>query len=225
MKILLGATVALLIGALAMSYSGMKQGVADAPKEEQARIKLQIAELNLEVEKLKAEKAQQSATPTTYAPAAPIAPAIPTDSELANIRAQLAEKDAAIQKLEKDKNKAERNAKLSDEEISALAVEKIESHDGEQRRARLIAQALPVAVVKEYAEDPQNGDFAVLETIKPEQVQVQVGDILGIRKKTGILGQLKVTRIDPEGIIATVMPGFGPVKPQVGDELIVPPTP
>jgi hypothetical protein len=53
--------------------------------------------------------------------------------------------------------------------------------------------------------------------------QVQPGAILAIRRNTGILGQVKVSDVTAEGAIASPMPGFGPVEPKVGDELIIPP--
>jgi hypothetical protein len=53
--------------------------------------------------------------------------------------------------------------------------------------------------------------------------QIQAGVIVAIRRQTGILGQFKVSDITAEGAIANPLPGFGQVKPQVGDELILPP--
>ena len=53
--------------------------------------------------------------------------------------------------------------------------------------------------------------------------QVQPGTILAIRRKTGILGQLKVSEVTAEGGIANPLAGFGPANPEVGDELILPP--
>jgi hypothetical protein len=55
----------------------------------------------------------------------------------------------------------------------------------------------------------------------PEQVQQNT--ILAIRRKTGILGQVKVTSIEGGEAIASPLPGFGPIRPDVGDELILPP--
>ena len=85
----------------------------------------------------------------------------------------------------------------------------------------MIAQALLIGRVKEYVEDAQYGGFITFDILMPEQVQV--GTILAIRRKTGILGQLKVSDVSAEGGIANPLPGFGPVQPQVGDELILPP--
>ena len=46
---------------------------------------------------------------------------------------------------------------------------------------------------------------------------------LGIRRKTGILGQFKVSGVSAEGGIANPLPGFGPFQPKIGDDLILPP--
>lgn len=219
MKLLLGATIALLLGALAMSYNGMKQGVASASPEDRQRVALEIEQIRLEVEKLKAEKAAQDLPPRV--PIAPPTPAVPTDAELADLKEQLQQKEAELKTLDAEKKKEEKRAKLFDSENAELSRGLVEKGDPEFRRARLIGQALLVAKVKEYVEDATNGDFVVLDIQMPEQIQA--GTILSIRKNSGILGQLKVTTIDPEGAVANLLPGFGTLKPQPGDELIIPP--
>ena len=85
----------------------------------------------------------------------------------------------------------------------------------------MISQALLIGKVKEYVEDAALGGFVTFEVLMPEQVQT--GTVVAIRRKTGILGQLKVSDVTVEGAIANPLPGFGPVKPVVGDELILPP--
>ncbi|MCU0751880.1 MAG: hypothetical protein MUC40_02390 [Akkermansiaceae bacterium] len=132
MKLLLGATIALLLGALAVSWQGMRDGVKNAPADEVARLRKQITELRMEQDKLQLEKQIQ--------------------------------------------------------QLKASA---------------------------DY------GGFITFQILMPEQVQP--GTILAIRRKTGILGQLKVSDVTAEGGIANPLPGFGPVNPQVGDELILPP--
>ena len=47
MKLLLGATIALLLGALAVSWQGMNSGVKNAPPDELARLKKQVTELRV----------------------------------------------------------------------------------------------------------------------------------------------------------------------------------
>ena len=85
----------------------------------------------------------------------------------------------------------------------------------------MISQSLLIGRIREYVESPQGGDFVTFDVVLPEQVQV--GATIAIRRKTGILGQLKVSQVEADGAIANPLPGFGPVKPQVGDELILPP--
>ena len=55
MKLLLGATVALLLGALAVSWQGMNTGVKNASPDEIARLERQIRELRAEQDKIQIE--------------------------------------------------------------------------------------------------------------------------------------------------------------------------
>lgn len=218
MKILLGATIALLLGALAVSWQGMNEGVKNAPADEIARLHKEVSELRAETEKLQLEKMQQS-QPL-------VQPAAPSENEV--LKAQLAAaeqaaRDAADAAADAEA-RAARDAKLDDSEQLLQDKMGLESKDAELRRARLIRDALLVGKIVEYAEDPEHpelGGFVVLSVIMPEQVQE--GTVLAIRRKTGILGQLKVSQVTPDGAIANPMAGFGPVKPVPGDELILPP--
>lgn len=213
MKLLLGATVALLLGALAVSWQGMKQGVANTSPEEFARLKKQISELQKEQDRIKQERDIQhlrAATPVTPEPSA---------AEIQAMRAELEAEKAALRELEADTTA--RDSKVAQDEEGLLAQRDLEKGDSELRRARMIAEALLVAKVREYVEDPEYGGFATIDVLMPEQVQP--GTILAIRRKTGILGQLKVSEVTVEGAIANPLAGFGPVNPQPGDELILPP--
>lgn len=222
MKLLLGATVALLIGALAWSWKGMEQGVRDTPRDTSKRLQEQIDELNFQVERLQKEKQLRELRETQLQQTAPVPqPVAPTATAVEDLKAQLAEREAALQALSEEKDKADRKADNFREEAGQIAQREAEKHDQEGRRARLITQALLKARVKEYVEDPQTGAFTIVEILMPDQVNV--GDILAIRKNSGLLGQVKVTEITPEGAIASILPGFGIAKPQAGDELITPP--
>jgi len=210
MKILLGATIALLLGALAMSWSGMQQNVRNAPADEIARLKKQVDELKIEQDRLQLEKqiAQMKANdPVT----APVTQAV---AELDSIRTNI----ESINETLRAKADAERLAKLEEEEQKLLDQREIEGGDDQLRRARLIANALLVGKVVEYIDD--GGGFATIQLLMPELVQP--GSIIAIRRKTGILGQLKISDITPEGAIANPIPGFGNTKPVPGDELILP---
>ncbi|MES2477226.1 MAG: hypothetical protein V4640_15685 [Verrucomicrobiota bacterium] len=214
MKLLLGATIALLLGALAVSWQGMNTGVKNAPASDVARIEKQLKELLAEQDKLELERQMrllQTNSPTT--------PTASSADDLAAIRAAV-ESQAAARAAE-EAAKANRDAMVEDAEELEADKRNLESTDSELRRARMISEALLMGKVKEYVEDPQYGGFVTFDVLMPEQVQT--GTILAIRRKTGILGLLKVSDVTLEGAIANPLPGFGPVSPEVGDELILPP--
>jgi hypothetical protein len=211
MKLLLGATIALLLGALAVSWQGMNSGKKNAPADELARLEKQIKELRAEQDKLQLEKQmQQLRSSPAESPAASAA------ADLAAIRAQMEARAA-----EEAEARAKRDAKVADAEELEGDRRNLESKDIELKRARMISQALLIGRIREFVESAQGGDFVTFDVLMPEQVQT--GTIVAIRRKTGILGQLKVSDVTNEGAIANPLPGFGPVKPQVGDELILPP--
>jgi len=216
MKLLLGATVALLLGALAMSWQGMKTGVKSASPDELARLKKEIAELRAGQESIQRERQLQQlkASPAATLPA-------PNSAEVEAIKAQLAANQAALAQLEAEKNNGSRDAKLAQDEEGLLSQRDLEKGDTELRRARMIAEALLIGRVQESVEDAKFGGFITFSILMPDQVQP--GTILAIRRKTGILGQFKVSEVTAEGGIANPLPGFGPVTPKAGDELILPP--
>lgn len=212
MKLLLGATIALLLGALAVSWQGMKTGVRNAPQDEIARLEKQVKELRSEQDKLQLEKQmQQLRGSANDAP----------NAELEAMKLQVEKSKQALDELEQAKERTKRDKKVAQDEEGETAVRGLESKDSELRRARMISQSLLIGRVQEYVESPQGGDFVTFAVLLPEQVQV--GGIVAIRRKTGILGQLKVSQVEADGAIANPLPGFGPVKPQAGDELILPP--
>ena len=210
MKLLLGATIALLLGALAVSWQGMKTGVRNTPSAEIARLETQVRELRAEQDKLQLEKQRQQLIGTAPDP----------DAELNAMKLQLAQQKQALDQIDQQERDL-RDKKVADEEEVLGDQRALESKDVELRRARMISQSLLIGRVKEYVEDPALGGFVTFEVLMPEQVQT--GAIMAIRRKTGILGQLKVSDVSAEGAIANPLPGFGPVKPVAGDELILPP--
>ncbi|RYD40582.1 MAG: hypothetical protein EOP85_14020 [Verrucomicrobiaceae bacterium] len=214
MKLLLGATVALLLGALAVSWQGMNNGVKNTSPDEIARLEKQIRELRLEQDKLETQRRTEQlrtelATTSTQ----------PSATDLEAMKAEMEAGKEALRKIEEEN--AKRDAKVSQDEEGLIEQRKLESKDSELRRARMISEALLIGKVSEYVEDPQYGGFITFEILMPDQVQS--GVTVAIRRKTGILGQLKVTDVSADGAIASPLPGFGPVAPQVGDELILPP--
>lgn len=218
MKILLGATIALLIGALALSLQGMKEGVRNTSPDEIARLKQQVDELRVDKERLQLEREIQLLR--NAAPPAPAAAAANT-VEMDAMRAELAAAELALREIELEKAKAERDAEVFRDEAGEIGRRELEKADNNLRRSRLIKDALLMGRVMEYSEDAEFGDFVTVDVLMPENIRP--GTILAIRRNTGILGQLRVADVSPEGAIANIMPGFGPIKPQAGDELILPP--
>ena len=215
MKLLLGATVALLLGALAVSWQGMNTGVKNTSPDEIARLKVQVAELRKEQDNLQLEKRIQQTRAAAAAAPTPMSNA----AEIAALKAEAEANKAALAQIEAEK--AERDKKVAQDEEGLLSQRDLKKGDTELKRARMIAQALLIGKVKEYVDDAQAGGFITFDILMPEQVQV--GTTLAIRRKTGILGLLKVSDVSAEGGIANPQAGFGPVQPQVGDELILPP--
>ena len=226
MKLLLGATIALLFAAVVLSFTQTRQQVANAPPDELLRLRQQIDELRLEQERIELERKvrehrnQHLATPATPATPTP-EPAQQNQEEIAAMQAELAEKNAALRAIEEEKARAERDAEVYKEEAGLVGQREIERGDRDMRRARMIRDALLVARIQEYVGDDEFGGFCTIELLMPENVQS--GMTLGIRRNTGVIGHLRVTTIEGMEAVATPLPGFGPIDPQPGDELIIPP--
>ncbi len=217
MKLLLGATIALLFAALVMSWNHTRDQVANAPPDELTRLSRQIEELRLEQERLELERQvrQMRDIPATIHSSQPAA-----NPEFEAMKAELAAKEAALQAIEDERARAVRDAEVYKEEAGLAGQREIERSDNEMRRARLIRDALLVARVKEFAAD-EFGGFCTIELLMPEIVQS--GMTLAIRRQTGILGHLRISSIEGMEAVASPMPGFGDAQPQPGDELIIPP--
>jgi hypothetical protein len=214
LKILLGATVALLVGALAVSFKNGKPSERPADKSELAEVKRQLQEIQIEQDRLETERQRRMLQEAAAAQSAVVPAPVAAPAELAAMQEQIAE-------LQKEKEKAERDAETADREAAFVGGKMLESRDKEARRARMISQAMLIARVKEWVEDPQFGGFATIEIVMQENVQP--GTILCVRRNTGILGRLKVGETTIEGAIANPVGNFPEARPQAGDELILEP--
>ena len=213
LKILLGATVALLLGALAVSYKNLNAPAKPAARNEQREILRQIEELRLEQDRLQIEK-QRMEIQQAAAQAPPVPAPVAEPAEIAAMQAQIAD-------LEKEKEKALRDAETADREAAFVGGKMLEGRDQEARRARMIRDSLVIARIQEWVEDPQFGGFATIEIIMPDNVQP--GSVLCVRRNTGILGRLRVGEMSIEGAIANPVGTFPEARPQAGDELILEP--
>ena len=202
-KIMLGMLVALLVGALAMSWKGFRQEVRDTPKKELAEVQRQIAEIEQQRKLLHEEKERMML-------GVPLAQKGPTDTP---VIPEVAPQDAP-----------ETGAVFEDDEPSKEVVPETPDRPAmpsAEDRAKAIAAAPVVGKITEWVEDPNLGAFATLQVIDAAAVKAEA--VLSVRRGTGLLGKLKVSEVAPEGALASPTAVFGEVKPKVGDELIVEP--
>lgn len=210
LKILLGATVALLLGALAVSYKNSPAPAKSAEKSEVLEIQRKLQELQIEQDRL--ETLRQRRIMEEAATPAPVETAPP--AEIAAMQQQIA-------MLQLEKEKAERDAETADKEAAFVGGKMLENRDQELRRARMIKDSMLIARIKEWVSDPEFGGFATLDVLM--QQNVQPGTVLCIRRNTGILGRLRVSDVSIEGAIANPVGTFPEAQPQPGDELILEP--
>jgi hypothetical protein len=206
-KILLGMTVALLVGALAMSWKNFRQDVRATPKKEMAELQRQIAEIDQQQKQLQEERERlmggqpltPKASPSQAVPATPVPEVSPQDvPETGAVFGDDLQPQQAIPET------PDKPAMASPED-----------------RAKAIAVAPVVAKIKEWVEDPNLGTFVTIQVMDAAAVKAET--VLCVRRGTGILGRLKVSEVDGGEALANPSAVFGDVKPKVGDELIVEP--
>jgi hypothetical protein len=201
-KFLLAITVALLVGALAMSWKNFRQDVRGTPPKELAEVQRQIAEIEQQRKQLQVERDQlMQVQPPAPETAAPETAAIP---------------EVAVPEM------PETGAVFGDDlPVAEGGTPDAPAVQGTEERAKAIAAAAVVAKLTEWVEDPQLGSFATLQVT--DAAAVKAGTVLCVRRGSGILGKLEVSEVTPEGALANAVSVFGEVKPKAGDELIVEP--
>ena len=138
-------------------------------------------------------------------------------AELLMANAQLEEQN---RKLLADKEAAEKKQKQAEAETLAMNERASGQHDKQARRAKMIAQAMLMAQVKEVAKVDGKIQFVVLDV---KQSNVRMGSRLAIRRNTGIVGEVEITRMDAEATVADPLPNaVGKIDIKQGDELIIP---
>ncbi|MGB0774401.1 MAG: hypothetical protein ACPG32_05140 [Akkermansiaceae bacterium] len=208
-QILLGTTAAMLLMALLLSFNAMKDGeVGDQRRISYAD--LQNENLRLRAELTSTRTGQPAATPTT-----PIeTPPSVSEQDMEALKEQ--------NRLLKEKNEEEaRKRKQAEDETLAMNKRHVERHSKAAKREKLITQALLMGVVKQVHAPAGTPELVIVETKRPN---VREGTRLAIRRGTGIIGLIEVTRVDGTNCFAEPLlnPG-GVVDVKVGDELILPP--
>ena len=213
LKILLGATMALLLGAVVVLTSRMNDGVRNAPEEELAAMRSQLSELEAEIERVRTEKERLALRRLAEQPS-------PTDPVTrGEAQETVKELQERLAQLEREAEEARQDAELAERESGFLTERHAENSKREARRMKSIRDAALMATIQEWVEAPEIGGFATLKVENPDNVQPGVD--LAIRRNDGILGRLKVTEVTIEGAVATPITQFDEIKPQPGDELIL----
>ena len=207
MKVLLGATLGLLLALVVLAFTKL-------PGEKSTELEL----LRMENARLRAQAEAPAAAPLP-APL-PVQPAAETKipEETARELEAMRSKLAAIE-AEKRAEAEAAAAALENPEPAATAEEEPVTKS-QQRRARLIENAILIGQVESFDPDWNSVAFRVIR-----DDLIQRGLQLGIRRNSGIRGQIKITDLEPgtgagEPILGTF---FNGIDVQPGDELIIPP--
>ncbi|MGE9267566.1 MAG: hypothetical protein ACQKBY_05680, partial [Verrucomicrobiales bacterium] len=230
--IVLGLISLILAVAFFFSMGGLKKESADGQSQEEiAEIKAQIAALNAEAEALREQSPRYQNLPAVTDTPAPVstpsaADLLPDSSgETKEVSAEdLAEIErlrAEVEGLKEDKEKAERKAEVANEEAIWALGEKTKEEKRAERNKRSIENALTLGTVTAF-----NPEYGFL-TFRPAiERPFNPGEDLAVRRQSGILARINVTRSDAGGVIADVRPnalaeGMPPIK--AGDEIILVP--
>ena len=237
--VLLGATGLLLAIAVAMSIGSMRNdNSAD-----------KIAALEAELKRIEAGEAELIATSSANLPLTPATAPVPgtitdpianpgfssadlgdsaigrliSEAEVAEKEIEIAEKEAEIADLEAEVVRQTKKANIANMETEMFIGRAAEQQAKFRRDAKKVTEAIAMARVVEWV--PKDG-FVVIEILRRDLVQN--GEILGIRRGSGVLGQVKISRMYPEEgqAVADPIPSTfpGPFDIQVGDELILTPS-
>ena len=210
-QILLGATAAMLLAALRLSYMSMRDGEkGDNRKQQAVELLQENASYEAELKRLK------SGMPLT-------APILPVETPVTVSADKLKEIEIQNKLLREQVLRSEKKIAQAEEETLAMNQRQVQKHDKNARRARLISQAMIMAQVQEVAD--QKGIFVIVLNVKMPNA-VRMNTELAIRRGTGIVGRVVVSNIDDGAVFADPLPGTfpgGSVDVKVGDELIIPP--
>lgn len=205
MKIIIIATFSLLIAGLIISFNSMKDKEISDPNE------LEIARLEKRIAQLESAQTKPAQNELGFTEALAQTTALEEAARAQSIQAELERTRAEMAKL-KNEN-AEKEAIITEQD-NAAPIKK-------NGRANLVVTALTMARISEYNSE------AKMAEIQIEHIgNVNTGDILGIRRNSGIIGRVVVGTVDRDRGVADPIPGSfmnGDINIQVGDELILPP--
>lgn len=197
--VLLSISVVLLVAVFSFFVGTMKDEVSQRPEEKQ--------KLEQELKMLYAMKAEKKTEVSNEEKAA--------ERE----KVQKLEEELAVLKQEREALMATQVQEEFKEEVVEAPVLSESEQKRQQRRMKLVNQAMIMAQVKQFF--PQDG-FASLSIINFENVQK--GVTLALRRNGGIVGQMYVSTVEGSEAIADAIPHTflgGKIDIQAGDELIL----
>lgn len=209
MNVIIGSTFALLVAGFFISYNSMNsREISDPVALEVAQ--LEKREAQLEAALIKGTNGNQgfSNSFNNNSPLQQAASQQADTAELERVRDEL-----SILKGERDKIEDRASQVIA----GALGAQPAKN----DRRASLIKSALLMAHITEY------DNVNKIAGIEIDRVgNVNTGDVLGIRRNSGIIGRLTIGMIERNQGVADPLPGSfmgGNIEIQIGDELILPP--
>lgn len=220
-NILLATTSLLILVAFVLSFGNFKKGTSgDDAAENYEKLRLELAELKQEtktIEEMRRAAIYQTPIPTAPAPLPVIEEATSEltqeqQDEIKRLQEQLAEKDAEQEKLNKE------NEMLEKENLVVMG-DKAREQQREERKKNRVRMALKMGTV-----DIVNTEYGFLSFSPDNQMSFQSGDILGIRRNSGILGRVRVSRQEGDRYVADIQPNAyatsGLPEVRAGDDLI-----
>lgn len=218
-NILLATTSLLIVVAFVLSLGTLKKdSSSDEARKQREELAIELAKLQAETDALRQTSIYQPTYVATQAPASTPAPAAETSDLSDEMNRKIEELQKQLAEEREDKNKAVENAEKAEEETLHFMREQTREVQQEDRKKKRIRMALKMGTV-----DSVNTEYGYI-TFTPESgMTFQTGQELGVRRQSGVLGRVVVSRQQGDQYAADMKPnayagGLPPIT--VGDELI-----
>ncbi|MGC6427864.1 MAG: hypothetical protein ACON5H_12830 [Akkermansiaceae bacterium] len=221
-NLLLATTSLLILVAFVLSLGNFKRDSgSDEAREAYEKLRIELAELRREtqiIEEMRRAAIYQA--PIVPSPSPVVEAAAPETSalsqeqedEIKRLKEQLAEQEV---ESEKEKKKAD----LYQKEALHFMGEKTREAQREERKQNRIRIALKMGTVTMV-----NTEYGFLSFSPDNQMTFQPGDVLGIRRNSGVLGRVRVSRQEGDQYVADIQPNAyattGLPEVREGDDLI-----
>lgn len=219
-NILLATTSLLIVVAFVLSLGTLKKDSStDEARKQREELAIELAKLQAETDALRQTPIYQPNYTPTQAPSLTPAPSAATSDLSDEQTRQIEELQKQLAEEREDKNKAVENAEKAQEETLHFMGEQTREFQREERKKNRIRMALKMGTVGTV-----NTEYGYI-TFTPESgMTFQTGQELGIRRQSGVLGRVVVSRQQGDQYAADMKPnayagGLPPIT--IGDELIM----